>query len=334
MVQIYKPYLLDIAIGSLLAIATVSLHKILNQKIQNEIIATSILTTLMAITLFGPILYFIVTITGAITKLDPNLIPQIASASLTLLENIPESLAFLKSDIKEVVESINIAATSKDIIAFFGSIGAKSAIFLKDSFLIIIFFFFAHLYGKQIMLYLKKHLPFEEHTATTLFEETTRVMSITTYSIIITAIFEGALFAFVAWNFGYDALLFGILYGFASLIPIVGGMLMWLPLAAYEFYLDNSGNAIVIVLYSVIIISIVADTFIKPMIIDMVNKKLLASSKQVNSLIIFFAIIAGLSTYGFWGMLLGPAVTALFMATISVYGSLNTQDNKLDSSKL
>jgi predicted PurR-regulated permease PerM len=90
-----------------------------------------------------------------------------------------------------------------------------------------------------------------------------------------------------------------------------------------------------IVAYSIIVISLLADTFIKPIIIDIVNSKLLTVGKrQVNSLIIFFAIIAGLSTYGFWGMLLGPAVTALFMAMLSVYGSLDENSQKVDISKI
>jgi predicted PurR-regulated permease PerM len=335
MVEIYKPYLLDIAVASLLAIATASLHRFIHQTIKNEVVATSFLTFIMALTLFGPIIYFIFTITGVIAKIDPNLISKIASSSLTLLENIPDSMSFLKAEIRETVLEMNIAATSKDVITFFGNIGAKSAVFIKDIVLIVIFYFFAHLYGKEIVCYLKQHIPIEDRSAAILFDETTRMMSVTTYSIVITAIFEGALFAIIAWIFGYNALLFGILYGFASLIPVVGGMLMWVPLGAYEYYLGNSTNALLIVAYSIIVISLLADTFIKPIIIDIVNSKLLTVGKrQVNSLIIFFAIIAGLSTYGFWGMLLGPAVTALFMAMLSVYGSLDENSQKVDISKI
>jgi predicted PurR-regulated permease PerM len=76
----------------------------------------------------------------------------------------------------------------------------------------------------------------------------------------------------------------------------------------------------------VIVISVIADTFIKPVIIDFVNKRLIGKQSKMNSLIIFFAIVAGLSTHGFWGMILGPAVTALFIAILSVYGSLRNSN--------
>ena len=57
------------------------------------------------------------------------------------------------------------------------------------------------------------------------------------------------------------------MYGFASLIPVVGGVLMWLPFMIYEFAVGNNSNAIFIAVYSLVVISIIADTFVKPMII-------------------------------------------------------------------
>jgi predicted PurR-regulated permease PerM len=101
---------------------------------------------------------------------------------------------------------------------------------------------------------------------------------------------------------------------------------MWVPVALFELYLGNTGNAVFISLYTVIVISVIADTFIKPVIIDFVNKRLIGKQSKMNSLIIFFAIVAGLSTHGFWGMILGPAVTALFIAILSVYGSLRNSN--------
>jgi predicted PurR-regulated permease PerM len=65
-------------------------------------------------------------------------------------------------------------------------------------------------------------------------------------------------------------------------------------------------------------ISIIADTFIKPIIIDRV-KKLFKGEFEVNSLLIFFSIVAGLSSFGLWGIIIGPAVTAMFLSVIKFY---------------
>ncbi len=321
-VTIYQPFLLDMAIAALLAIATANLHAYFFEKTRNDLAAASLITLVMALILFGPIVYFIVTISSAVSGVDPKLVQNVIQKVLKLLEEAPESLRFIEPMIKDFIQGIQITALSQDVLGIFGNIGAKSAIFIKDTILIVIFFFFAHFYGKKLLVYLKENVPMDEENAVFLFNETSLVMSVTSYSIIITAIFEGALFALAAYFLGYDAILFGILYGFASLIPVVGGMIMWLPIALFELYQGNIGQAIFISVYTVVVISIIADTFIKPLIIGFVNQRLIGKPSKINSVIIFFAIVAGLSTHGFWGMILGPAVTALFVAIISVYGSL------------
>lgn len=325
-VTIYQPFLLDMAIAALLAIATANLHAYFYHRTKNDIAAASIITLLMAIILFGPIVYFIITISSVIASIDPKLVPQVIQNVLAMLDDAPEYLQFLEPKIKAFLKDLEITSVSQNVLSFFGNIGAKSAVFMKDIVLIIIFFFFANYYGKQLLLYLKNTLPFDEEKAVFLFNETSLVMSVTTYSIILTAIFEGALFALAVIFLGYDPILFGILYGFASLIPVVGGMLMWVPVAAFELYLGNIAGAVFITLYTIIVISVIADTFIKPVIIEFVNKRLLGKQSKMNSIIIFFAIVAGLSTHGFWGMIIGPAVTALFIAILSVFGSLRDRN--------
>ncbi|MFC2074586.1 AI-2E family transporter, partial [Campylobacterota bacterium] len=141
---------------------------------------------------------------------------------------------------------------------------------------------------------------------------------------------EGALFGVMISIIGYNGLLFGIMYGFASLIPIVGGALMWLPFMVYELALGHTGNALVIALYSIIIISIIADTFVKPLIIKYVDLNFIKSGTKINELLIFFSILAGLTAFGFWGMILGPAITAFFMALLKLH---ETRDDDYFSPK-
>jgi predicted PurR-regulated permease PerM len=143
-------------------------------------------------------------------------------------------------------------------------------------------------------------------------------MSVVFYSILATAVFQGALFGIAIEYMGYNGLLFGIMYGFASLIPVIGGVIMWLPFSLFELSLGNTENALFIALYTIIVISVVADTFIKPIIIKIINQKLIKPQEKINELIIFFAILAGLATFGFWGMIIGPAITVLFLTLMKI----------------
>ncbi|WP_258399938.1 AI-2E family transporter [Helicobacter fennelliae] len=51
----------------------------------------------------------------------------------------------------------------------------------------------------------------------------------------------------------------------------------------------------------------------------MVNRKLLTKPLQINEFIIFFAIFAGLGAFGFWGIVIGPAITAFFIVMLRIY---------------
>ena len=149
--------------------------------------------------------------------------------------------------------------------------------------------------------------------------EISSTMEIVFYSIVVTAIFEGMLFGIMSSFFGFNGLLFGLIYGFASLIPIVGGAILWIPVSLYAWSTIDANTAIFIASYSVIVISIIADTFIKPMIIKYIKDDILHSSVKINELIIFFSILAGMSSYGFWGMILGPAITSFLIAVSKIY---------------
>jgi predicted PurR-regulated permease PerM len=163
---------------------------------------------------------------------------------------------------------------------------------------------------------------------TLLTKEISSVMGVVFYSILVTAMFEGILFGLAVSFMGYNGLLFGIMYGFASLIPVVGGTLMWLPFMLFEFSQDNTTGAIFIAAYSIVVISIIADTFIKPLIIKEINSRLLKEDdNKINELVIFFAIIAGLATFGFWGMILGPAITAFFLTILKLFEARTKEFN-------
>ena len=226
--------------------------------------------------------------------------------------------SFLNDFINKISSSVDIGKTVQQLVSFSASLGKNSAKFMIDMILILIFFFFFTLFSNQIATYLKNITPINNEDANILFNESSSVMSVVFYSILVTAIFQGFLFGAFVSSFGYDGLLLGVLYGFASLVPVVGGVIMWLPVALYEASTGTISNAIFIAVYSIVVISIIADTFIKPLIISYINKKIVKTPTKINSLIIFFAIVAGLGTFGFWGMIIGPAMVSLFVSTMQL----------------
>jgi len=311
----YKPYLLDIAIASLMAIAFGKVDLLISKKIKNKYAVSAIVTLIFALLIFGPILYFVITAGKFISNVQTEEVKQIIIKAQDLLNYLP---SFIADKIHSYINPDNIAQLYNTIAPILGTLTAKSAVFVKDAFLIVVFFFFATLYGKEILRFFKKIIPLNDSQLEKLFFSTSEVMSVVFYSTVLTAILEGVLFGIIASVYGFNFLFFTVMYAFSSLIPVVGGIIMWGPVSLYLYSVGNTTGALVVAIYSIVVISIIADTFIKPMIIAFVKNTFDAES-ELNSLLIFFSIVAGLSSFGLWGIIIGPAVTAMFISILKFY---------------
>ena len=317
---LYAPFLLSITIAALLAISTANIQNMLEKLFKSRLLATLSSSFLLAVLFFVPLGYFLTTLTMKLNNIDVETFVNIETFVKNLITNPPEYLDFLKPYTQDIMKEININSLTAKVLSLTGTIGAFSAGYLKNAFLIIIFYFFSQYHGTHIVGFLKRIVQMSVQETTLLAKELSSVMSVVFYSILVTAMFEGILFGVAVSFMGYNGLLFGIMYGFASLIPVVGGILMWLPFMLYEFSIGNTQSGIFIALYSIVVISIIADTFIKPLIIKEIGNKLSKDDDaKINELVIFFAIIAGLATFGFWGMILGPAITAFFLTILKLF---------------
>ncbi len=320
MYLLYAPFLLVITIAALLAVSTSNIQDNFEKLFKNRLLAALSSSFLLAVLFFAPLGYFLATLTIRLNSLEPDAFANLEAYIKDFIANPPQYLAFIKPYVADSIKDIDINFITSNALSITGKIGAFSAGFLKNAFLVIIFYFFAQYNGSHIVAFLKRVVQMSVDDSSLLSKELSSVMSVVFYSIIVNAMLQGVLFGVAISLMGYNGLLFGIMYGFASLIPVVGGALMWLPFMTYEFSMGNSSNAIFIALYSIVVISIIADTFIKPLIIKEINKRLLKEDDaRMNELVIFFAIIAGLSTFGFWGMILGPAITAFFLTILKLF---------------
>ncbi|MDR0762715.1 MAG: AI-2E family transporter [Campylobacteraceae bacterium] len=323
MFKLYSPFLLDITIASLLAVAMSSINIFIQKFVKFPFLSALLTTLTLLLLFFAPIGYAATTLTNSLIHIDYAFIEKAVTFLSSIELPLPQSLNFLELD--EYFANLDKAAIAAKVVSYTTIVGKMSAGFLKDMVLIVIFFFFATYYGKNLSIYFQSVMPINQKETNAIFFEVANVMSVVFYSIILTAILEGVLFAFIGMAYGYNALMLGILYGFASLIPVIGGALVWLPLSLIELANGNTTSAIVIALYSFIGIGTV-DNFVKPLIIKYVNKMLLKTPVYFNTLLIFFSIIAGLASFGFWGMILGPAITTFFISLLKLFRAIKEKN--------
>jgi predicted PurR-regulated permease PerM len=121
---------------------------------------------------------------------------------------------------------------------------------------------------------------------------------------------------FIAFFEGYNPFMLGFMTAISAVIPVVGTALIWVPVALHEYFEGNIMNALLITFYSWAMMAFFIDNIVKLLILNFVNRKLSDGKSRINDFMIFFAIVGGLATFGFWGFIIGPAIVAFTLTTL------------------
>nr|WP_314380560.1 AI-2E family transporter [uncultured Campylobacter sp.] len=322
-IYLFSPFLMVIVIGVLMAVATSGLHaKVMKLCRGRRTLASVLSVFLLCALFFVPFIYAVIEIAKNAASFDMARLNDALSYVQSLDIRLPGPFEKFDTQFRSFLANLDVAGLAKQIISYLSVVGKSSAKFIVDMVLIIVFCFFAYLYGESFKRFFKKILPVEPAQIDYIFSETANTMSVVFYSTIFNAVLQGFLFSIIAGIFGFDALLMGVLFAFCSLIPAVGGALIYVPTALYVLAGGSTSGAIVIMAYCVILISTLADSFVKPLVIKFINSRLVENPANINEMLIFFSMLSGISTFGFWGVILGPAILTLFIAVLNLYDYL------------
>jgi predicted PurR-regulated permease PerM len=127
----------------------------------------------------------------------------------------------------------------------------------------------------------------------------------------VLATLQGVVAAVGYWIFGIDEPFFwGIITGFFSFIPMVGGALIWVPSAILLYTLGHEWQAIALFLYGIFIISMIDN------VLRFAFQKKFA---DVHPLITVMGVILGIKLFGLPGMIFGPLLISYFLIMASIY---------------
>jgi predicted PurR-regulated permease PerM len=125
---------------------------------------------------------------------------------------------------------------------------------------------------------------------------------------LVTALVQGTLISIGFAIAGLPSpLVFGAVGALASLIPVVGTALVWVPAALSLLALGQTGWAVFLTLWSVILVA-GSDNVIRPLVVS--------SSSNVSTLLVFVGVLGGVSAFGFAGIFLGPVLLTLVAALL------------------
>ncbi|MDR1587692.1 MAG: AI-2E family transporter [Treponema sp.] len=105
-------------------------------------------------------------------------------------------------------------------------------------------------------------------------------------------------------------LVFAALTLICAFVPMFGAGLVWLPLGVIRIASGQMVEGILFLAVSGFFISLL-DNFLRPMFLQ--------NRIQLHPLVIFLAILGGVSTFGFNGLILGPMVVILFLTVLDLF---------------
>jgi len=162
-----------------------------------------------------------------------------------------------------------------------------------------------------IQKWVMQYLPMQEQNIDEMKIDMKRLVVSNTIGVPLTAFFQGIV-AFIGYLiFGVqDAFVFFILTAFASMLPVVGAAIIYVPLIIMMLANGEQASAIGLGIYCVVVVGI-SDNFIR----FLLQKKM----ADVHPLITLFGVIVGVNIFGFIGIIFGPILFSLFIWLVKIY---------------
>lgn len=174
---------------------------------------------------------------------------------------------------------------------------------------ILLFVFFAE--GGRMYESILGLMPLKNEHKKLLAREVRTVISATFLGMIATSVAQGILIGIGFYFAGISNPVFwGLTAIGVTLIPIIGGPLMYIPAVTALAIGGETGKAAFLLLYGVLIVSLI-DNLIKPLI--------MRGKVNINPVLLALSLIGGALWIGPAGIILGPLVVVLMIAMLRIY---------------
>lgn len=332
---IFSPYLHYLLVAAVLALSTSHGYNALVGIIGNSglpawlkarrhAIAATVFTLLFILLIFIPLMYFVSKTYDQVTALDIGQIKRTVVAmsekAQAFLDRIPilhDLLEKLKTRGSALISGGSVETVIRTIQRLVTGAGGL----LIQVVWILLFYFLFNIYGKQILTFAAKVMPTRMDQEKYLYRECTGTVAVVFYGTLFNMIAQGLAFGvLMAFVGDYDAVYLGVLAGFCSVIPIVGAALVYVPVVALELFAGHFLNAVIIVGFAWAVMGFFIDNVLRLIFINRL-KKAFGFEYTMNEILILLSILAGIASFGFWGLITGPAIVALTLAAANLYSS-------------
>jgi predicted PurR-regulated permease PerM len=189
--------------------------------------------------------------------------------------------------------------------------GTASAIL--QFFILLYTLFFLLIDGPALLRKMTSYLPLRETEKELVLDKFVSVTRATLRGTLVIGIVQGTLGGLSFWAAGIDGALFwGTMMVVLSVLPVVGGALVWVPAVVVLAAQGHWQSALGLTLFNALIVGSV-DNVLRP--------RLVGRDTEMHDLMILFSTLGGIAAFGPMGFIIGPILAAVFVTSWEIFGT-------------
>ncbi|MBK8519244.1 MAG: AI-2E family transporter [Saprospiraceae bacterium] len=270
----------------------------------NPTIASLVLMLISIIVMVIPIAYLTTVVIDKLLPIIEN--PSIINKVFSQIHQ------YLNSNFNiNILNSENVQKISSEIIPFAKKTLGSTFYAFGNIMIMYLVLYFLLVNTRNVEKWLRQNVPFKTANVKLIIKDIRNLVYSNALGIPIVACVQGLAGLIGYWIFGVEEfILMGLLTAISSVVPIIGSLAIYLPLALYQFAFVGTWQGIGVLLWGVIVIGSVDN------IARFVVQKQMA---DVHPLITLLGVIAGINLFGFIGIIFGPLLISVFFILAGIY---------------
>lgn len=309
---VFRSYLVPLVLGGVLAVISMPLFRFLHGRTKSRTTAASITVLATFLLIVLPAIYFFAALAGEVGGLINNVgsILQYDRLSDLLRRFLPESFhGQIPTIMEQSADFIGalIRGVSSSLLTFFANLAGGFLDFVVMMFSV----FYLLRDGHRVKRELLRLSPLSDVNDEVVFTNVVKTIRAVVVGFMLIGFLKGILSGLGYWVVGVPAPLFwGSMTGLAFFIPVLGTSLVMVPMVVWLALQGSWSAAIGLGVFSVLIVGTI-DNFLQPLLIG--------GQAKIHPLLILLALLGGLQTFGFAGLIIGPLILAVSLALIQIY---------------
>lgn len=252
-----------------------------------------------------------VPVAAAIMLLSPKISSALSDPTATI-NSIKQAVMQVQARAGVSIVTEKSLSNSLDQVVTFVPSLLNSTLNLVSNLITMLFFLYYLLYhGREVEMTLFRIIPLKDANTSMLASETKKLVKANAIGIPLISIIQGltATLGYFIFNVNEFAL-WGFFTGVFAFFPVVGTMVVWVPLVIYMFVSGETWNATGLMLYSLIVTGN----------IDYVSRiTIMKKMGNVHPVITVLGVLIGLGLFGFIGLIFGPLLVSYIVVLFKIY---------------